>query len=219
MSMLRAASVDLVLDVGANIGQYAMRLREFGYRGRIVSFEPLSTAFKSLEQACASDAGWEAVPVALGGAPGKATLHVSSNSWSSSLLEMLPGLVEAAPESAFVGAEEVTVQTLAWALDKYRENTEATFLKLDVQGSERAIIEGAGDWLQRLAGIQIELSLAPLYQGESLYLEMIALLSAKGFVLMDLEPGYRDPGSGQLLQVDGIFFRPRVPVSPSPANG
>ncbi len=208
LAMLGSVGVDLVLDVGANTGQYARRLRETGYRGRIVSFEPLAGAFETLRKESAEDALWEAERIALGAAPGKAQIHIAANSWSSSLLEMLPRHLESAPGSAYIGSEEVSVQTLGWALKTWQRGAAHTFVKLDVQGSERAVLEGAGVALDELAGLQIELSLVPLYQGEMLFLEMISLLTAKGFVLMDLEAGHRDPATGQLLQMDGIFLRP-----------
>jgi hypothetical protein len=80
-------------------------------------------------------------------------------------------------------------------------------LKIDTQGYEMAVLRGAEKMLPRLAGVQLELSLAPLYEGQTLYLELIDWLRARGFDLWSVIPGFVDPSSGRMLQFDGVFFR------------
>ncbi len=81
------------------------------------------------------------------------------------------------------------------------------FLKLDVQGFEPQVLTGAAHTLSRASAVQLEMSLVPLYEGELLLSQMCTTMSAKGFDLWDLEPSFRDPATGRLLQVDGIFTR------------
>jgi FkbM family methyltransferase len=206
--LLRGAGVDLVLDVGANSGQYGEELRRAGYAGRIVAFEPLSAPFTELERRCGADRRWEAVRVALGREAGRASIHVSRNSVSSSLLPILPRCVESAPEAAYEATEEVRVETLAWAVDRFRGDAARVFVKLDVQGYERAVLDGAGAALDQLAGIQLEGSLVPLYEGETLFCDLAQFLGSRGFVLMRLDPEFTDARTRQLLQVNGFFLRP-----------
>jgi FkbM family methyltransferase len=207
--LLRGAGVDLVLDVGANSGQYGEELRRAGYAGRIVSFEPLSTPFAALERRCGRDRAWQAVRVALGREAGTAAIHVSRNSVSSSLLPILPRCVESAPEAAYETTEEVEVETLAWALERFRGDAARVFVKLDVQGYERAVLDGAGDALEGVTGIQLEGSLVPLYDGETLFIELAQLLGSRGFDLVRLDPEFTDSRTRQLLQVNGLFLRAR----------
>ncbi|WP_248341927.1 FkbM family methyltransferase [Anaeromyxobacter paludicola] len=207
MQLLADRRIDLVLDVGANAGQYGQELRLYGYRGRLVSYEPLSAPYRKLARAAAGDPGWETAQLALGDAPGQATLHVAGNSASSSLLDMLPLHLESAPEAAYVGTEEVRVSTLSEELPRRRRPGERVYLKLDAQGFERRILAGAGAALQELAGVQLEASLTPLYAGEALFPELLALLDRAGFEPWSIEPGHSHPASGRLLQVDAIFFR------------
>jgi FkbM family methyltransferase len=202
--------IDLVIDVGANGGQYGRFLRSIGYEGAIISFEPLSSAFELLQRAAAADGNWEARRAALGEREGVATLNVSANSESSSILPMLPAHLAAYPESRSVGTEEVPLRTLAAVLAEIPEGRRI-FVKVDTQGYERLVIEGAGPALSRIAGVQLEMSLIPLYQGEALIQEMIAFMAARGLTLMGLEPGSSDAQTGQLLQVDGLFFRAERP--------
>jgi FkbM family methyltransferase len=207
MRLLRDHRVDVVFDVGANAGQYARELRELGFGGRIVSFEPLSQAFGKLEAAAARDPGWEAVRVAVGERAGVATIHVAGNSVSSSLLPMLPAHERHAAGSAYVGTEEVPMETMATLLERHARPGERVFLKVDTQGYERRVVESAGGALDRVVGLQLELSIVPLYESEELLPEMLLWLRGLGFTLVSLEPGYADFQSGQLLQVDGVLFR------------
>ena len=75
------------------------------------------------------------------------------------------------------------------------------------QGFEAAVLRGAEQSLARCAGVQLEMSIAPLYQGELLLPELIGEMAKQGFALMDLKPGFFDPRTGELLQLDGLFFR------------
>ncbi len=208
IDLLRRHQIDVLFDVGANAGQYATTMRALGYAGRIVSFEPSSEAFGILSHAAEGDPKWTAVNCALGEAEGTVTLHVSGNSQSSSTLAMLPAHVDADPASAFVVDETVAVTTLAGQIDRQVQSGERLFVKIDTQGSEHQVLAGAGDRLGRVAGLQLELSMVPLYDGQVLIEGLIASARAMGFVPMSLEPDYYDRSTGQLLQADGIFFRP-----------
>ena len=207
MHLLRSNRIDLVFDVGANFGQYATSLRECGYRGRIVSFEPLTSAFARLEANAKADPLWEVVNIGLGDRDERATINIAGNSQSSSLLEMLPAHLKSAPVSAYVGKEEITVSRLDSVFSKYHRRGDRTFLKLDAQGYERKILEGASLSLSDIQGIQLEMSIEPLYSDEMPYLEMLGYLAGIGFTLASIEPGFGDPESGRMLQMDGIFFR------------
>jgi FkbM family methyltransferase len=198
--------VELVLDVGANAGQYGRFLRRTGYRGRILSFEPLSSAFAALSEAARGDAAWEVRRAALGERAGTATINIAKNSESSSLLPVLPAHLRAFPDSEYVGTETVPVTTLADVLREIPPGP-ATFLKVDTQGYERSVIAGGDGALERLCGVQLEMSLVPLYEGELRLPELINFMKERGFTLMSVEPGGGDPETGQLLWIDGLFFR------------
>jgi FkbM family methyltransferase len=205
--LLASERIDLVLDVGANAGQYAMRLRRAGYTGRIVSFEPLSEAFAELERNASQDVAWSTRPVALGDEDGSAEIHVSANSWSSSLLDMGERHLRSAPESAYVGTEPVTTARLDTIWDEVARPEDRVFLKLDVQGFEMYVLRGATASLDKVVGVQVELALAHLYEGDSPWREVVDHLEQRGFELAGLEPGFEDPHTGRMLQADGIFIR------------
>lgn len=199
--------INLVFDVGANTGGYALELRQQGYRGRIVSFEPLSSAFAELARRASSDSNWEALHTALGAHNETTTIHVAQNSESSSILDMLPRHEEAYPQSAYVDEEEIEVRTPDSIFDDYYQPGDRVYLKMDTQGYEQQVLAGATASLDRITGLQLEMSLVPLYAGERLFADMVNHLQARGFVLMSIAPTIDDPRTGQLLQVDGLFFR------------
>lgn len=208
-AMLARHEVDLVLDVGANDGGYAGSLRQGGYTGSIVSFEPLSDAHAALQRAAQGDGQWQVVPrCALGSQPGELQINIAGNSKSSSLLPMMQSHVEAAPHSAVIATEAVPVHRLDDLALPSLAAAQRPFLKIDTQGYELPVLQGAQRTLERCIGVQAELSLLPLYEGQALYRDIIGWLEARGFALWSLIPGFSDPVSGRQLQMDGVFFRP-----------
>lgn len=207
MQLLKHYGIDLVFDVGAHGGRYALDLRRNGYEGRIVSFEPLSTAYAELNAYANADGRWQAVNIALGDENTTSQIHISAYPESSSLLPMMPKHEEVAPWAGYTGTEDVTVQTLDTVFPDHVTHGDKTFLKIDAQGYEHRILQGAQQCLSGIKGIQLEMSLVPLYEGEMLFRSLIEQLEKDGFALMSIEAGLTDPMSGQLLQVDGLFFR------------
>lgn len=207
--LLEHHRIGLVLDVGSNEGQYGEELRELGYEGRIVSFEPMERAHRMLRARAQRDAAWSVAPrAAIGEAQRTAQLNIAANSASSSVLEMLPLHLQAAPGTGYVSTESVPMLPLDVAADPYlRDEAANVLLKIDVQGYELQVLQGAAATLGRIQGIEVELSLAPLYRGQILWLEMIERLQRDGFVCQGIEPMFADPATGRLLQADGIFFR------------
>jgi FkbM family methyltransferase len=207
-SILRRDRVDLVLDVGANVGQYALALRRSGYTGRIVSFEPSAQAYSRLARAAADDGLWEVRRVALAAESGEATLHVTENLSSSSLLEMQALHRRAGgPVTHVVGDERVAVARLDDIGPELLDAAARLFLKIDVQGGEREVLDGGPITLSRAAGVELELSLAPLYRGQATLSELLLRLDLEGFLIVSVEPGFSDPRTGRLLQLDAIAIR------------
>lgn len=200
--------IDLVLDVGANTGGYGQSLREIGYRGDILSFEPLEDAYAELVRVSAEDARWHVAPrMAVGAEDGEIVINVAGNSVSSSVLPMHDSHAQAAPLSRYVGTQRVPLHRLDGVKHDVLTPARRTLLKIDTQGYEMAVLQGAAGLLANVRGVQLELSVIPLYEGQALYREVIDWLSGRGFELWNIVPGFLDESSGRLLQFDGIFFR------------
>jgi FkbM family methyltransferase len=206
---LKQRGVNTVIDVGANDGGFATNLFEAGYTGQVTSFEPLPDAWTRLSRrALKYGSRWTIGPrVALSDRAGKARFHVAGNSESSSLLPMMSNHEEADPRSRVVDTITVETARLDDLMDPLGIRGPA-YLKIDVQGAEALVLAGASNILrEQIVGVQIEISLAALYEGQAADDDLTQVLSAAGFRLWDIIPGFRDPRTFQLLQYDGVFYR------------
>ena len=178
--LVRELRIETVLDVGANVGQYASELRRSGFRGAIHSFEPGGDAFATLAKTAEGDLSWKTHHKALAAEPGSATLQSwPSGSIFASLQQPVVGMVEMLGQPQ---AETVTTQRLdAWLAQHLDVDPDRTLLKVDVQGSERDVLAGAGKMLGRFALIEVEAPLVELYAGEASLPELLTLLSDAGF--------------------------------------
>ncbi len=199
--------ISLVLDIGANAGQYAHELRTMGYRGRIVSCEPLTSAFTVIREASKHDPLWTCVQTAVGNAAGSAMINIAGNSQSSSLLPMRPEHVEASPNSAYRATEQVNVTTVDLLFDQFVKPSDVVFVKIDTQGYERFVLEGARRSIGSIEGLELEMSFVPLYEGGWLFTDLLRFAESEGYVLTSLRPMFYHPVSGRVLQADGTFFR------------
>ena len=206
--LLQYLSVDLVLDVGANQGQFASGLRRVGYQGRMLSFEPLRKAHELLEHAAREDSLWTPMPrCAIGAEAGTINMNVSQNSYSSSILPMHDNLMVSAPEARFVAQETAPMLTLDELVALHVKNGERCLLKIDTQGYEWEVLNGASATMANVVAICIETSLVPLYKGQRLWLDYIERLIAEGFVVWDIHSAFAAPKNGRLLQADLIFVK------------
>jgi FkbM family methyltransferase len=207
-SMLAAHGVTLVFDVGANCGQYGTMLREAGYRGRIVSFEPQAEAHRRLVDASQGDHGWIAGErIALGSRSESVTMNIAGNSVSSSILRMDDCLANAAPQAVPVKSETIEVVPLDDVAPKYIHDNDHVFLKIDTEGFEASVLDGASRILDRVVGVQLEMAFVQLFVGQSLFEELYERLIHMKFVPWAILPGFTDMKSGRMFQCDGVFFR------------
>lgn len=208
VGLLAAHGIDHVLDIGGNVGQYASRLRAGGYVGQITSFEPVAGAHHELTLKASGDSRWAVAPrIAIGAAAGRATIRVSNRSDMSSLKPMADLTLQALPKSFEVAQEEVDLARLDAVFDRFVRPGETVFLKIDAQGSEADILDGAAGILARIAGLQVELSLRPMYDGEKTYLDLCRWIEDRGFEPFWFTTGNFSKRLGRQLQMDGVFFR------------
>jgi FkbM family methyltransferase len=206
--LLKKRGIDLVLDVGANEGQYARMLRAVGFRGRIVSFEPIAEAHEALSKAAAGDPAWEVAPaMALDRKAGERTLFIHRESQLTSLLEHTQDVPEHGEGADVVRMKRVRCETLDGAAAPYLDGARQPFLKLDVQGAERDVLASGGETLARCAGLQIEMSLRPAYKGEPYYLDVLEELRGQGFALAHVMPVTERFAWGEMIQFDAVLFR------------
>lgn len=208
VAVCHAMGIELVFDVGASIGQFAGDLRAAGYRGQIVSFEPLPQAWARLSRTAEGDHRWQVHPrCALGDRDGTIDIHVAANSVSSSALPMLASHLEAAPESVYEDVIQAPLHRFDDVARTYLADGRAALLKIDTQGFEWQVLDGASACLSQIQAVSLELSVVALYEGQRLWGELIDRLTAEGFELWSLHPGFADKVTGRVLQYDGLFRR------------
>ncbi len=146
IDFIRSRNIDLVVDIGANVGQYGESLRKEGYAGWIVSFEPIGAAYEALAARASRDGRWKTLNMALGEHEGTAEINVSESSVFSSILPQLPAAATFASPAAVIRAESVRVARLD---DIFAElpQSKAAFLKIDTQGYEQQVLVGASERL------------------------------------------------------------------------
>lgn len=205
--LLALIDVDMVFDVGANVGQYASQLRrQLGYRGPLLSFEPIPAAAARLRTLAGEDRNWQVRECAIDAEPGRARFNVMAGDQFSSLL---------APSQQFEGrfhgqhavaqVIEVEAITLRDAVDAAPAFTRG-LLKLDTQGSEMRILRASVDALARFPAVQIEVGFQALYEGEEDFHQVLAAFDAWGYRLCALFPNNQGHFP-HLLEMDAIFLR------------
>jgi FkbM family methyltransferase len=203
--LLRHKGTDLVLDVGANGGHYGTYLRRFsGYPGRLVSFEPVSSAYRELEACAHDDPLWDTRNIALGDRDGELAINVASATVLSSFL--LPR-ADAPIDSAESSRELVEMRRLDELFPTIREMAESVWLKLDVQGLELDVLRGSEQALPEVQVIECEMPLEGLYEGQPSFMDLAQALDDRGYRPVGVEPNASDARTGRVLDADFLFER------------
>jgi FkbM family methyltransferase len=206
VKLLEAQKIDVVLDVGANIGQFGQKLREQGYRGRIVSFEPIKSVFDTLKSVAGADGHWEAYNYALGATPAQSPIRVSEATVYSSMLDQTSGAKQFDQSSKVVREEIVEIKRLDDIFASFKGHN--IFLKIDTQGFEQEVLNGAQLSLKGILCVQMELPIVHLYQGVWSLPEALIYMSKRGFIVAQVRPiNFENPEQVALLEIDCVFRR------------
>jgi FkbM family methyltransferase len=206
VQFLQSRSINLILDVGANEGQFAQEVRTRGYAGKIISFEPVAETFRQLQQNCALDNNWDCRRMALGDSAGTAEINVSKNTAMSSIVSQTDIGRNSIYDADVVRIETVQIETLDAIFSEFADSR--VFLKIDTQGFEQNVLNGGKHILRLLLGVQLELPLIHLYQGTWKFDEALRFMREAGFTLSQMRPvTYYSEDPVSLLEVDCIFRR------------
>lgn len=208
--LFRHLNVTTVLDVGANVGQYGLLLRELGYRGRICSFEPVAAHYQALVKTARGDAGWQTFPYALGAKEEVLEINVTDDASMSSFHAPNQYAAERFPDSsAVLHRERVRISTLDafFRAHSAEWGAGAVFLKMDTQGHDLEVVKGGSASLARIAGLQSELSLLPIYADTPDYRVALEYFHQLGFTPSGLYPVSRDHGNLALIEIDCVMVR------------
>jgi FkbM family methyltransferase len=202
--------VDCVFDVGANHGQYARMLREHvGFTGHIISFEPIPELAQALTAEARADGRWHVEQLALDRESGPTIFHVMQQPQFSSLHRPSadqPGIFS--DDNKVARSITVERSTIAAELPRFQSRLgfARPFLKMDTQGNDSAVVQGAGEALEKFVGIQTELAIRRLYEDSAGFVDALADLDRRGFELSAFVPN--NAGHFPLLvEMDCVLFR------------
>lgn len=203
--------MDSALDVGANVGQFGLSLRNRGYAGQIMSFEPVSDAFNELKKVASGDDLWGMSNLALGAARASMEINVSENSQFSSFNDLTSTASNFDPEAAFKASESVIVETLDRVIN-LEDRKANVLLKIDTQGYERQVLEGGREALKHVRGVLLELPIINIYKGNWTFHEAVAYMRASGFALAQVHPvNVHGKAQDSVVEFD-CLFRPVDPA-------
>ncbi len=199
--------IDCFWDIGANIGQTGLSIRRHGYKGNIISFEPQELAHAKLMEISSTDNKWKVFEKCGVGNDGFKNLNISQNSVSSSFLEMEKLHLVSNPDSKFIKKENVKIISLDKIFTKMNSQFNKNFLKIDAQGYEKEILESGKNILNNFIGISCEISIHPLYEGETKLLDMFNYLNNKGYEIYSIHNSYYEIKHGQTFSIDVVFIK------------
>jgi FkbM family methyltransferase len=207
--------IEVVLDVGANRGQYRDFLRtEVGYSGSIVSWEPIPALAAELRSRATGDPDWRVESAALGRVEGRTVLHVMRDTEFSSLHAPTPETTKRFDRKTEYVDVQVEVRTLSGEIDRLSQwlAGRCTYLKLDTQGSDLDVLEGAGTAIQAIDALQSEVAVRRLYEGSPDLVQSLTRIRGLGFEPSGVFPN-NEGHFPWLLELDMYFVAARhLPV-------
>ncbi len=209
--IIEGLSINCVFDVGANRGQFGMILRQLGYRGWIISFEPVPTNLEALRSVAAAAEPWRVLPYALGARDGCSKIKVTEQTEFSSFLAPREESQIQFPGSHVARTEEVEVRRLDTAFDSFMEGIPSPriYLKLDTQGFDLEVARGGESTLNKVLALQTEIAFRPIYSGMNGFIDSITHFRALGFDVVDFIPVSNDPDDLCAVEMDCVMARKR----------
>jgi len=204
--LLNRMRINLALDIGAHHGSFVRHLRRIGFKGHIISFEPNPLSFEILSKAHGKDPCWKGFNIGVGSKNTTMPFYMTDLSCLSSFLK---------PRSAeVISTQMIEVKRLDHILKDLLSPVKSPrmFVKIDTQGYDMEVIEGASGCMDMIRGFQSEISVVPIYENMPHYLDALRFYESLGFKLMNLFTVTRSPGCGNVVEYDCLMARPKAIV-------
>lgn len=192
VNLIERYDIDVVLDVGANHGQFGLMTRQLGYGGEMHSFEPVAATFDKLSVAASGDKGWHIHRIGLGECAKRVSINVTKSSDLSSILAPNDFGKEKYRNMALDHQEEIEIRTLDSIVDDQQLHGKRILLKMDTQGYDLNVFAGAARSLDSICCILSELSITPIYSGMPDYQTALRTYEGAGFQMSGIYPVSRN---------------------------
>ena len=200
-----------VIDIGANVGQFAVAAARFFPGTEIHSFEPVEETVRRLIKNTAAEKRITAHQTAIGERSGEAEIYINSDSRATSILPLAKAHLEAFPHAVETKKSTVKISTLDGIFSQI-DLPRPVLIKIDVEGYEWQVISGGGETFKKADHIVIEMSMKVMHEGEKKFGDISDRLRDKGFIFIEALGRLAAPASGETLQIDALFGRDRAPT-------
>jgi FkbM family methyltransferase len=210
LETLTRLNVNCVLDIGANAGRYGKSLRDIGYQGWLVSFEPVPPVYRKLGEAVAGDTRWRTFPWALGDREQECEINCFSDDEFSSFRDVTAfAKTRYTDMTKLVEKVRVPMKRLDQVLDDCIQGIPdpRLYLKIDTQGFDLQVLDGAQGVLDRMLGAQTELAFKAVYEGSPGYRDSLRIFSERGFDVVDFLPITRDSDGLTAVEMDCVMVQ------------
>ena len=209
MKSLNFFRVKSIIDVGANEGQFVLRLLKNNFKGNVISFEPMTDAYTKLlinSESNKKKISWHvAEKCGLGSKNFSQDIFISKHSESSSLLKILPKHTNLKPLSKIISTEKINIKKLDSFYDDVEKLDKNIFLKIDTQGYELEVLKGSEKTLKLITALIVEVSLVKLYEKQPLWLDIVNFLKERNFIVWSVDRVMGDISTGESYQLDITF--------------
>ncbi len=200
----------IICDVGANYGLFFQRIVQYCPQVEVIAFEPQRSCLPVLESLKAKNSRITIRPIGLGSQDGEMIFYEHQNSGLSSFREFKGDYTYSTVNEGDNKPCQYTVPVSTF--DQELLNTDPNkhiLLKIDTQGFEREVLEGAKQLLKqnRITCIVLELMTLEKYKGQATWVELLNFLQNEGFILFDLQPGHREASTEMLTETDAVFIK------------
>lgn len=205
---LTSININTIFDIGASEGQFCRRIRKIFPDVRIYSFEALQQSYQQLITDFPENNLHKSFNVVLGNTDGETDFYQCNEVGSSSML-----IMDELHKTAFpTTTENKLIRLKCERLDDFILKNNLTFekeimIKLDVQGAEKIVLEGAPKLLEKASVVYSEVNFNSLYKGDVLFNDLSDYLYKKEFRIKGIENITQSLVDGRFLQADVIFVK------------
>ena len=200
--VLSSSDSRIVVDVGANIGQFARQILDV-VDCELHCFEPGIKAYESLTEFSAIEPRITPHQTAVDEENGTKDFYISESDVGSSLLEPKSGQLSKWAKN--IAVETVTCKRLDSIFDELGLSN-IGLLKSDAQGADGRVLRSAGKYLnpRNITSVLVELNLHSFYEGQDSLASIVELMTDRGYFLAGFYP-HRNR-NGWLWWADGLFL-------------
>jgi FkbM family methyltransferase len=210
-------NIEVILDVGSNIGQFASKILKSNYQKKLVLIEPVKKNFHKLNEEIKQNKLYkkenvEFYNIALGTKNSYQTMFKSSRGGDmDSLLTVNNDAIDLVKNSQIIGEETVEVQDINFFLKnmKFKENI---FIKFDTEGLDFKLVKHINqDYLKKVTAIMIEVGEVKFFNNqEGNPKEIDEFFERNDFILYNIDPFFSNPATGQLLVRDNVYLNKKI---------